>query len=699
MNDIFDTLKSNIDNNQKITIVNKTNTLNADIYNFSSDSEDNFKTTAVKHLSPKRSPLEKKSNQNKKTYSRKNAKSKPKFTIKKEKLIDETMREALPETLDTSFEVRRSPRNTAKESLPNIKVEHEMDDIEEVVETKCKANKRKVNIKLEKNKKTPLKNKKKNLNKITNYIKGNETFDTTISPLPGLIVETMPNITNVSTSPKRLDKIREMYVESPEKFENFNTTQNLLMDLDQTSECGVQEIEHFAEIHQNSLDTSQSRILRSQKKQTPTKKVVVSKKNDLLKSIKKNKNKRRNEINPTRYIIDISADSNSEKSINTVGICPITAHGDFEMCYNDLPPNQDILNKTIEPRNLEIEEQNESIKELYMQLQNERLEDKTRKSFRNNIESVSTRKNSPLKIMKIPSDDYIKYLPSLRDSDTSSNHSVDELLDKPSFVSNKSISRSKINSKTSDKKRNISRKSQISPITLFHDETQNKNHSQSNRSIESDGVEQVKNLFYKSKLTNKSTTMKTATRNSDTNSSKRESLRDSVNTLVKRKSSQLLDMNKKRKIEAGMSNSPIQSLENVSSSNVNNWIDQCIPNISRDGMRHSYDDNVRCILEKLDTTLVEIHHNTDRRFVKTFVETQKRFSELKRIHHEVYEETLRDLNYKFKRLQEMSDEIFEDMKSRMRDVITEDRKQKIAMVKILKEDVQAVVDFNARRNK
>lgn len=51
------------------------------------------------------------------------------------------------------------------------------------------------------------------------------------------------------------------------------------------------------------------------------------------------------------------------------------------------------------------------------------------------------------------------------------------------------------------------------------------------------------------------------------------------------------------------------------------------------------------------------------------------------------------------RLQEMSDEIFEDMKSKMRDVITEDRKQKIAMVQILKEDVQAVVDFNARKNK
>ncbi|XP_045541500.1 uncharacterized protein LOC123723000 [Papilio machaon] len=197
----------------------------------------------------------------------------------------------------------------------------------------------------------------------------------------------------ILASPKRLEKIREMFVESPEKFENCNTTQNLLMDLDQTTECGVQEIEHFAEIHQNSQDNSQSsRILRSQKKQTPTKKVVVNE-------------------------------------------------------------------------------------------------------------------------------------------------------------------------------------------------------------------------------------------------------------------------------------------------------------------RHSYDGNIRCILEKLDTTLVEIHHNTDRRFIKTFVETQKRFSELKRVHHEVYEETLRDLNYKFKRLQDMSDAIFEEMISRMRDVITEDRKQNIAMVKILKEDVQAVVDFNARRAK
>ncbi|KPJ19727.1 hypothetical protein RR48_04699 [Papilio machaon] len=709
MNDIFDTLKSNIDTNQEVTLVNKTNTFgNVDVYNFSSDSEDNFKTSAVKHLSPKRSTLEKKSKQDKKkkTYSRKNAKSKPKLSIKIERpLIDERMREAPPETLDTSFELRRSPRNIAKEPIPNIETEHEMEVLQDV-KTKHKANNKRVNTKLEKKKKSPLKNKKKNLNKITNYIKCNETFDTTVSPLPGLTVETIPNknVANVSASPKRLEKIREMYAESPEKFENFNTTQNLLMDLDQTSECGVQEIEHCAEIHQNSQDNSQSsRILRSQKKQTPTKKVVVNKKNDLIKSIKKNKNKnkRRNEIDPTKYVIDISADSNSEISINTVGICPITAHGDFELCYKDLPPNQDILNKTIEPRNLEIEEQNESIKELYLQLQNERLEDQINqtwnRSFRNNIESVSTKKSTPLNITKISSDDYIKYLPSLRDSDTSSNHSVDEL-DKPrSYNSNKPVSRSKINSRISDNlNRNITLKSQISPIILFHDEQPNHNKSESNRSIDSDNIKQVRNLFYKTKLSNKSSTMKT--RNSDINSSKRESLRDSVNKLVKRKSSELLEMNKKRKIESVLSNTPIHSSENISSSFVNNWFDQCIPSTSRDG-RHNYDENVRCILEKLDTTLVEIHHNTDRRFIKTFVETQKRFSELKRVHHEVYEETLRDLNYKFKRLQEMSDEIFEEMKSRMRDVITQDRKQKIAMVKILKEDVQAVVDFNARRAK
>lgn len=570
MNVIFDTLKSNIDTNQNITLVNKSNTSkNANVYNFSSDSEDdNFKTTKMKKLSPKRSALEKKSNQNnkKKTYSRKNAK--PKLTIKKEiPLIDERMREALQEVLDTSFEFRRSPRNITKEPEPNINTEHEMDVIEEG-KSKYNTSSGKAKIKLEKNKKSPLKNKRTNINKITNYIKSKEMLDTTLSPLPGLTVETIPNknVANVSASPKRLEKIKEMYVDSPGRFENTNTTQNLLKDLDQTSDCGFQVMEHFAEIHHNSQDSQSSRILRSRNKQSPTKKVTVVKK-----SIKKNnkKNKRRDEIDPTRYVIDISADSNSEKSINTVGICPITAHGDFELCCNDLPPDRDILNKTIEPRNLGLEDENESIKDLYLQLQNEVIDDQMnspRKSYRNTIESVS--KKSPSKVMKTISDDYIRYLPSPRDSESSSNHTVDELLVKRTTVSNKSDKKSTRISNNLNK--NTSRKSQISPIRLFHEEP-TKRKSQSN-SIESDGVKKIRNLFYKSK-SNKDTKSTANKTSQNSESSKRESSRDSINRIVKRKPSELVETNKKRKIESVKSNSPVQSSTNVSYSNINNWIE------------------------------------------------------------------------------------------------------------------------------
>ncbi|CAG5008108.1 unnamed protein product [Parnassius apollo] len=143
-----------------------------------------------------------------------------------------------------------------------------------------------------------------------------------------------------------------------------------------------------------------------------------------------------------------------------------------------------------------------------------------------------------------------------------------------------------------------------------------------------------------------------------------------------------------------------------SNSSVNDLLKRPVPTTSRaESLEFGFRENMLSVLEKLDTTLTEINYNTDKKFINLFLEAQKELNQMKDQRRTQYEEVANSLlsdivkliEVRFseldRRSQEMDEQYKEDLKERARKVILDDCRQKRAMVTLLREDVQAVLDF------
>lgn len=268
LNDVFDRLKVTIESEEKITLADKK--CKDAIYNFTSDSEDEdfikkkievrkrASTTTVDSgnsiISLRRArtlkkvdnctdkDIEDKPSKRKKTVKRKNAKTKPKVDIP-EDLIDERMRATAPEILNTSLIVEQPIDEGNKEPDPIInspKIEH-IDDVQietfEVYTQQKKTKKEEHVIRKEKG-------------KTLEVIKDRD--DATISPLPGLLVETIFAEPDKDETPTEnmVQKFQKIYQAGPDACINeTNTTHNLLSDFERTYCSGqINNMEEIIEI-------------------------------------------------------------------------------------------------------------------------------------------------------------------------------------------------------------------------------------------------------------------------------------------------------------------------------------------------------------------------------------------------------------------------------------------------------------------
>ncbi|CAK1591044.1 unnamed protein product [Parnassius mnemosyne] len=820
MNDLFDKVKNNSENNEKIILVDKKNDVS--IYNFPSDSEDSdFKINTVKRNSiaadgSVNTPSIKDKNKKKANVKRKrNNRSKAiiKFEKSAEQLIDERMRDAAVDVLNTSLEIRKSLESkVSKEPEPKLAMEHKMEGItDDEVKITENIEGNRVKKRQKRNEKALSLNKEKHSKKIKKTTLLNDTTGRTESPLPVLVVENMKpshedTANDSSFTPNMIQKFKKIYEERLDTIGcELNTTQNLLSDVDKNDDHNEQNscshmfniTEGLNQIPKCLWPTSKTSPL--EEKQGLIKETEKSRKNNKSNKfiIQKELNKRlnydsnQNEMNSSSEIINISGNTeiNLEKSIDTVGTSPITAHGGLDLCKDDLPPSREFLETNIEPRNLEVDDLNQSIKDFFVNLnkqiteESHNIEDNPKSKFResclSNYEDKAVGKHTDTRILMSPlvsvtrlsSEEIIKWLPSHPNSDSASI-SIDLRNNLEPCVSNQtvdgtknsniSITKSKECTKSTEKK--DFRNSQISPIKLFDDikaiAKQNSITSESN-----DYIKHIRNLFYNKKKvpstidgvqnpppvhkieSSQDSKMSTSTKINASRASEKASVKSkstksvvesvenpleninywlripsavrdiesststiinasrvSEKTPIKIKSIKTSQDSKKRKVEVDDTQKISDSHPSISS--VNDWLQRTVPTTSRaQSLDFAYKENILNVIEKLDSTLVEIHHNTNKKFINLFVEAQKQLNQLKAQRTTQYKQAAKDLltdmvkliDVKFseldRRSQEMDEQFMEDLKERARKLIHDDCRQKGAMVTLLREDVQAVFDF------
>lgn len=298
-NDVFDNLKETIESEQKIKLADK-KSVDVAIYNYTSESEDeDFKqkkielqkrtsTTTVASgnsiVSTRRGRAVNKVNytEDGKEYST-DANKKPKTkrrnvtkrntrskNILKEELIDERMRDPAPQTLETSFIVEK--QNSKDENLIPVINPHETETIPEndhySVIAESDGDKQ-----IKKTKRTRLAVKKQQLienAKAEVKLTSDKEDERTLSPLPGLLVETVKDKSNLDDSlPSHMvQKFKRVYHEGPDACNEVNvtnTTQNLLSDNDRvmniTEEFKIEEEISKADISGKYSKMSQDLII------------------------------------------------------------------------------------------------------------------------------------------------------------------------------------------------------------------------------------------------------------------------------------------------------------------------------------------------------------------------------------------------------------------------------------------------------
>lgn len=447
MNDMFDQVKGST-NGEKVTLADKT--FEVEVYNFTSDSDDDFKekkidiskristTTigsiesavskrgrAVKRINYTDNKSSDESNKAKRKVNRK-PRTKKKVNTEQNYLVDERMRKA-KDVLDTSMVVEKTKTN-ANEPVPVIEIAPAMEVIDEGVQQKPERNPRKKGKK-NKGERSESKRPKRTLSKPVVEVVKNFDDDRTESPLPGLLVESVTiNKEDVNElSATMVDKFKKIYKDGPENYINeSNTTQNLLSDLERInySPPTVDITEEFIQID----DQIQNKDIEVK----PKVRTVKNKKSNSVKakSIKKEKNiKAKNSDRDNVDVINISelTDVKSEKSIETIGI---TGHGELE----EAPPSPKLINERLEPRNLELEDLDNSMKDYFDKLTKDMNESNNRESISSNEGNVckittkaksndSIKSNSPVvSIKRLSLEDISRWLPSRHNSDSDNSY-------------------------------------------------------------------------------------------------------------------------------------------------------------------------------------------------------------------------------------------------------------------------------------
>ncbi|XP_052756258.1 uncharacterized protein LOC113511222, partial [Galleria mellonella] len=845
MNELFDKLKKDVNNQDVILADKKTIDKDLAIYNFTSDSEDeNFmkkkidikkrvssttigsdstvsrygrlKNVVNSNKNTSSDVIVKPKKQGKKVVRRKKTKSRKAYN-----LVDERMREAPAEVLNTSFVVEK-PVIVNKEPELLLEVAPEM---EVITENENKSNKILPQRKAKKTTKLDMSLKKKksaikpNMEVIT-------SDDRTTSPLPGLVVETVTydkGDADDSVSTQMIAKFKKIYQEGPECPYETNTTQNLL-DAENVnySSQHLNITDDLNEIDYTDMisNTKKMKVIiepintNSENKNKSKENTEIAEQSNQIvqveihKEITNSKVKDKKTINSSIQLIggEIDKDSNtqklkpksrksktseyiqyieimsntdakSEKSIATVGNYPITGHGDSD----EAPPDSGELAQKVDSRNLELEDLDQSMKDYYLKLRNEifkPLNIGSRRSSKSkgaqnldlidNDDKSETIKSPVVSLKRLQYDDISKWLPSRRNSSETSIstykvpspvkkmppikpivsqfmpsnntsfssgtdkqieinmdinpkqminiRNTDNFKEKPTKINlNESLSPMESNKATTQ----TNRRSVISPIKLFDEwalkndksipklnektkivsvdvhnvlsspEIQVCDKSRSDSSIES----RRHTLSKVTRRVNKPHSIITSV-DSKISSPTRVETRSG---LKRKPGSSVSDISKKRRMDTA------ELSQSTTVSSVDDWLRKNA--LSTAGsITLSCRDSIQNVMEKLDTTLQEIHQNTSKKFVHMFVDAQKQLCEQKAERRELYKqvssdivaEVVRIMDAKIadleKRSQEMDNIFINQLKQRATDLIREDCKQKQTMVVLLREDLQALMN-------
>ncbi|CAG9570976.1 unnamed protein product [Danaus chrysippus] len=712
LNAIFDNLKRKDDGGEKIKLADKKKSRRKfDVYNFSSDSDDedfrrkidikkkNRSSTTRSEVVTRstRSRKSKRNNNNntqkkidstsqtnkrkarQKAIKEKRTPQKKHIPEQKDEIVDEGMREVIV-VLNTSLRAEERRDSIHEEVEPNINKKPEMEVMEDTY-TNNRTTRRRKNLSLK--------------------VKGDETCDkdqlatcdkdqlatcdldqsVKSSSLPGLIIETVDaqvhKDADDSITVTMLEKYKNIYEnEQLPDVSEINTTHNLLSDLEHVSYDPVLNMTEELETKQKS------------KKRSPS--------DDVDRNI--TKRSKSSEI----QVINISELSEkTDKSILTLGKSPITGHGDL----NESPPHLTLLKEQVEPRGLDTQDLNQSMKNYFDRLTREIYEEsnalntKLREDIHNILEQSPLKLNKSVQsptvsIKRLSPKEISKWLPTKYNSVFGSNQSSE--IDSPVRIT-RSHTRSlqpKNSSQTNTiKSKIVTRKSVISPIKMFGDTTKEK----SVTSEQDEYLDHIKKLM---------------TRNIS---------KTAISTTESRCNPRIIRKNDKTPTASTINDSekksPIFELSNKGRGNRYDSVSGTISSVSdwlnrNERMKLNkaesadlpFKDNLEHILEKLDTSLNEIHDQTSRRFVSMFVDAQKHLTELKEKRRRLYKETavsviteiVAVMDKKFadleRRSQDLDEEFISGLKEKAGDLMSEDCKQKRLMVKMMKEDVQAVLD-------
>ncbi|XP_072948244.1 uncharacterized protein [Epargyreus clarus] len=781
INQIFDSLKE-VNNGEPVKLVDKNLDQNLAVYNYTSDSDDeevkktNSNTdldkksnTAAGSVNTKKTRARKtnkktaatKTTQNSNTDTKKtNPKPKPKPRAKRKitktedsvheiieqnlNLEDERMRKGTPERLNTSLviEVPTVEEKRAEEPEPILTDLPQMEYITEGKSEESCQNKKEPQGKLKSRNLLSLKRNKDVIRKASSDVSNERT----LSPLPGLVVETVlvtDDDLNDLKSANVLQKFKDIY-QGKQIESDVNTTHNLLSDVEAINDS-IPNLNVTEELNQHADKTHDSIKIVSKN----------DKENTAKRSNKKLQTRVKRELRSTKSqasadipVIQLTCtEVVTEKSISTQGNknSPITGHGDF----TENPPNYTLLKDHIEPRLVEEENYSNSLKDFFMKLNTElfqsdhdksdvtkRLsnENKTKRLRSQNNGSDGNRTNDDRSSCKSGSDNPVVVLTRLSpsklnlassseftgDLHTKLNTDIPSASNKETNIDEKDKDTEKT-SKTPSKMSNLksARKTMISPIRLTDDFNFQNIETSSSPQSEKDCLKRVRSILTTKKKTkvvdtkdncDKRSNKSNKSRRSSKATSKRlryDSASSKESVISKRKLSPILRSSKRTKLELNNNvgdSSDIEIESGPSLRSVDEWFKRKEPTCTVDSIKFTIKENTKNLLEKLDTTLVEIHHNTSKRFINMFVNAQKDLKKLKEKRRELYKQTASEImsevvkimDNKFsdldKRSQSMDEEFMCTLKEQSQELLREDSNQKRLMVTLLREDAQAVLD-------
>ncbi|XP_026497698.2 myb-like protein X isoform X1 [Vanessa tameamea] len=760
MNDMFDNLKKTIEGEEKVVLASKkTRNKHYAVYNFTSDSEDeDFKTKKnVKNLSrtTTKSNVElrdrrRRSNakvnyselnndstdeQNNKNIKRKYVRQRTKKNERKSRIlkpknemIDERMRKAAPEMLNTSLIIEQQ-----NEEPVNPEPSHLEPQMEFMADENIYENTTVIKKKRSKRNKTDLslKKAKTRQNKIISDISDR---DKTESPLPGLIIEREQENKDAdeSISVLMLEKFKDICRDGtmPE-IQELNNTQNLLSDLDHNNNSPKLNITNeFNNVNENQYNLTP---VNKNKTEKVGKHIKTNESNNNWKILfKQDTINDRSESNIDIINISDRVDLISDRTIATIGKSPITGHGDCD----ESPPSTKHLKQSVLPRGLETQDLNQSMKDYFNKLTNELNEvyNNCSNNPSKSIEAIKIvekssagtsanvfEKSPSVSIPRLSAKEISNWLPPRYNSVFGSHQSSDSDLSvrQTRSCTRKSNNDSNLNQKIKEKTTKGVYKSIISPVKLFGESNVKE------KSVSSQGDDYVNHI--KSLMTHKKEISKPNNsqpkppkyelrKNKNVNENNSCSSKISVSTDLKdqrsgkRKSSPVFEVKKMRKIDDNNSTESVPE-SGPTCSSIQDWLkrnERAQLRGTEESMDLSLKDNLDNIIEKLDTTLVEIHHKTSKKFVSMFVETQKHLKELKEKRRQMFKETAMEvmsevvkvMDTKFanfdRRSQELDDQFISDLKEKAQHLIHEDCKEKRVMVTLLKEDIQSVMQHVKR---